>query len=139
MCNDYVTVCSTSQGFYLVKAGSMIKTLWPETFNLKGYQPFQGEGALAIGTQVSAQYKGAFCEAKVRSVDKQVKCRVTFKMGLGSTTISDKDIKTDKPLVQGATVLARHPDKQEYLEATVKEIKVRISNRTASLILHSRR
>ena len=45
---------------------------------------------------MSAKYKGAFCEAKVRSVDKLVKCRVTFKMGLGSTTISDKDIKTDK-------------------------------------------
>ena len=90
------------------------------------YFSFQGEGALAIGTQVSAKYKGAFCEAKVRSVDKQVKCRVTFKMGLGSTTISDKDIKTDKPLVQGATVLAKHPDKHEFLEAIVKEIKVRI-------------
>jgi hypothetical protein len=73
---------------------------------------------------VSAKYKGAFCEAKVRSVDKQVKCRVTFKMGLGSTTISDKDIKTDKPLIQGATVLAKHPDKQDYFEAIVKEIKV---------------
>jgi Ras-related protein Rab-1A len=77
---------------------------------------------------VSAKYKGAFCEAKVRSVDKLVKCRVTFKMGLGSTTISDKDIKTDKPLVQGATVLARHPDKQEYFEAIVKEIKVSTKN-----------
>ena len=46
-------------------------------------------------------------------------------MGLGSTTLSDKDIKTDKPLVQGATVLAKHPDKHEYFEAIVKEIKVR--------------
>ena len=95
-----------------------------EVTNFKICDFFQGEGALAIGTQVSAKYKGAFCEAKVRSVDKQVKCRVTFKMGLGSTTISDKDIKTDKPLVQGATVLAKHPDKQEYFEAIVKEIKV---------------
>jgi hypothetical protein len=50
-------------------------------------------------------------------------------MGLGSTTISDKDIKTDKPLVQGLTVLAKHPDKQEYLEATVKEIKVSSDSR----------
>ena len=73
---------------------------------------------------MSAKYKGAFCEATVRSVDKQVKCRVTFKFGLGSTTISDKDIKTDKPLVQGASVLAKHPDKQDYCEAVVKEIKV---------------
>jgi hypothetical protein len=39
---------------------------------------FQGEGALAIGTQVSAKYKGAFCEAKVRSVDKQVKTSISY-------------------------------------------------------------
>ena len=73
---------------------------------------------------MSAKYKGAFCEAKVRSVDKQVKCRVTFKTSRVSTTISDKDIKSDQPLVQGATVLAKHPDKQEYLEAVVKQIQV---------------
>ncbi len=99
---------------------------------------FQGEGALAIGTQVSAKYKGAFCEAKVRSVDKQVKCRVTFKFGLGSTTISDKDIKTDKPLVQGASVLAKHPDKQEYCEAIVKEIKVSQQLITSIGVHHNR-
>jgi hypothetical protein len=51
-------------------------------------------------------------------------------MGLGSTTISDKDIKTDKPLVQGATVLAKHPDKQEYFEAIIKEIKVSWGSRS---------
>ena len=28
---------------------------------------------LAIGTEVSAKYKGAFCEARVRKVDKEVK------------------------------------------------------------------
>ena len=34
---------------------------------------------LAIGTQVSAKYKGAYCEAKVKSIDKLVKARVTLK------------------------------------------------------------
>ena len=88
----------------------------------------QGENpaSLAIGTQVSAKYKGAFCEAKVRSVIKEVKCRVTFKAGLGSTTLSDEDIRPvgDQPIVQGANIKAKHPDKQEYLDAVINQIKV---------------
>jgi hypothetical protein len=31
---------------------------------------------LAVGTEVSAKYKGAFCEAKVRKVIRSVKCKV---------------------------------------------------------------
>jgi len=87
----------------------------------------QGENpvSLAIGTQVSAKYKGAFCEAKVRSVIKEVKCRITFKGGLGSCTLSDEAIKPidDQPIVQGVTVKAKHPDKQEYLDAIINQIK----------------
>ena len=88
----------------------------------------QGENpvSLAIGTQVSAKYKGAFCEAKVRSVIKEVKCRITFKGGLGSCTLSDDAIRPidDQPLMQGANVKAKHPDKQEYLDAIINQIKV---------------
>lgn len=82
---------------------------------------------MAIGTQVSAKYKGAFCEAKVRSVVKQVKCRVTFSSGLGSTTLSDEYVQVSPPgsnLVVGATVKAKHPDKQEYIEAVINKIQV---------------
>jgi Ras-related protein Rab-1A len=32
---------------------------------------------LTEGTEVSAKYKGAFCEAKVRKVVHSVKCRVS--------------------------------------------------------------
>ncbi|TRY72004.1 hypothetical protein TCAL_05405 [Tigriopus californicus] len=81
---------------------------------------------LAIGTQVSAKYKGAFCEAKVRSVVKQVKCRVTFSAGLGITTLSDEYVQVISPggsLVVGATVKAKHPDKQEYIEAVINKIQ----------------
>jgi len=31
---------------------------------------------LAVGTEVSAKYKGAFCEAKIRKISKTVKCKV---------------------------------------------------------------
>lgn len=33
---------------------------------------------LAVGTEVSAKYKGAFCEAKVRKIVRSVKCKVTY-------------------------------------------------------------
>jgi len=32
---------------------------------------------LSKGIDVSAKYKGAFCEAKVRTVEKSVKCKVS--------------------------------------------------------------
>ena len=89
---------------------------------------YQGENpvSLAIGTQVSAKYKGAFCEAKVRSVIKEVKCRITFKGGLGSCTLSDEAIQPidDQPIIQGANVKAKHPDKQDYFDAVINQIKV---------------
>jgi Ras-related protein Rab-1A len=31
---------------------------------------------LPVGTEVSAKYKGAFCEAKVRKINRNVKCLV---------------------------------------------------------------
>ena len=34
---------------------------------------------LTVGTDVSAKYRGAFCEAKVKKVTRIVKCKVTFK------------------------------------------------------------
>ncbi len=94
--------------------------------NYKAVACFQNEtpASLPIGTHVSAKYKGAFCEAKVRSVVKQVKCRVTFKFGYGSTTLSDEYIRCASPLAVGSSVTARHPDKQEYLEATINKIQV---------------
>ena len=34
---------------------------------------------LEVGTEVSAKYRGAFCEAKVRKVVKQVKAKVSMR------------------------------------------------------------
>ncbi|CAH1262965.1 ARID4A [Branchiostoma lanceolatum] len=44
---------------------------------------------LSVGTEVSAKYRGAFCEAKVKIVKKLVKCKVTFKNDSSSTQITD--------------------------------------------------
>ena len=55
---------------------------------------------------------------------------------MGSCTLSDEAIKPidDQPIVQGVTVKAKHPDKQEYLDAIINQIKVRI--RSMSLPEH---
>ena len=37
---------------------------------------------LEVGTEVSAKYRGAFCEAKVRKVVKQVKAKVSMRRAL---------------------------------------------------------
>ncbi|KZC11281.1 AT-rich interactive domain-containing protein 4B, partial [Dufourea novaeangliae] len=76
---------------------------------------------LSVGTEVSAKYKGAFCEAKIRKVVRSVKCRVTYKQGLGTATVADDQIKGT--LRVGASVEARHGDKKEFVEATITKIQ----------------
>lgn len=76
---------------------------------------------LSVGTEVSAKYKGAFCEAKIRKVVRSVKCRVTYKQGLGTATVADDQIKGT--LRVGAVVEAKHGDRKEYVEATITKIQ----------------
>ncbi|KAF5308168.1 hypothetical protein FQR65_LT06348 [Abscondita terminalis] len=76
---------------------------------------------LSVGTAVSAKYKGAFCEAKVSKVVRVVKCKVTYKMGLGTATVSDEQIKG--PLRVGQVVQAKHLDKKEFVDATITKIQ----------------
>lgn len=76
---------------------------------------------LSVGTEVSAKYKGAFCEAKIRKVVRSVKCRVTYKQGLGTATVTDDQIRGT--LRVGASVEARHSDKKEFVEATITKIQ----------------
>ncbi|XP_058808963.1 AT-rich interactive domain-containing protein 4B isoform X2 [Phymastichus coffea] len=76
---------------------------------------------LSVGTEVSAKYKGAFCEAKIRKVVRSVKCRVTYKQGLGTSTVTDDQIKGT--LRVGASVEAKHNDRKEYVDATITKIQ----------------
>ncbi|XP_015185749.1 PREDICTED: AT-rich interactive domain-containing protein 4A-like isoform X2 [Polistes dominula] len=76
---------------------------------------------LSVGTEVSAKYKGAFCEAKIRKVVRSVKCRVTYKQGLGTATVTDDQIRGT--LRVGASVEARHSDKKDFVEATITKIQ----------------
>ncbi|XP_063698426.1 AT-rich interactive domain-containing protein 4B isoform X2 [Culicoides brevitarsis] len=76
---------------------------------------------LLVGTEVSAKYKGAFCEAKVRKVVRNIKCKVAYKQGLGSGTVGDDMIRGQ--IRMGATVEVKHPDRKEYVEATITKIQ----------------
>ncbi|XP_054087882.1 serine-rich adhesin for platelets isoform X1 [Zeugodacus cucurbitae] len=80
--------------------------------------------SLPVGTEVSAKYKGAFCEAKVSKVVRNIKVKVAYKQGLGSGTVSDDLIKVAPGHLRvGATVEVRHPDRKELVECTVTKIQ----------------
>jgi DNA-binding sugar fermentation-stimulating protein len=55
-----------------------LKKLMKNGLNTKRLIFLQGDDPpyLTVGTEVSAKYKGAFCEAKVRKVVRSVKCKV---------------------------------------------------------------
>lgn len=76
---------------------------------------------LSIGTDVSAKYKGAFCEAKIKKINKNVKCRLTLKQGSGSLTVND-DLITGNLRV-GGHVVVKHPDRNNQLvDAIINKI-----------------
>eukprot|EP01135_Chromosphaera_perkinsii_P002813 Nk52_evm3s228 gene=Nk52_evmTU3s228 len=85
--------------------------------------PVPAEGLLlTIGTEVSAKYKGAFCQAKIIAVDVKLNIRVTFEKGKGSHSVQLSDIKSNKPIDQGVSVEAKHPDDQRYLTGKILKI-----------------
>lgn len=79
---------------------------------------------LTVGTDVSAKYKGAFCEAKITDVNKHVKLRVLFDGSNGTYLIDDSDLKTGSSLETGTKIEAKHPEKkqQTYVQATITKI-----------------
>ncbi|XP_055380997.1 AT-rich interactive domain-containing protein 4B [Condylostylus longicornis] len=79
--------------------------------------------SLPVGTEVSAKYKGAFCEAKVRKVVRNIKVKVLYKQpGLGSGIVPDDAIKTGILRV-GASVEVKHPERRDLVEATITKIQ----------------
>lgn len=75
---------------------------------------------LTVGTDVSAKYKGAFCEAKVRKVVRKINCKVAYKKG-GTGSVSDEQIIG--LLRVGNTVEIKDPDKRDTVEATITKIQ----------------
>lgn len=73
---------------------------------------------LTVGTEVSAKYKGAFCEAKIKSIARLVKCRVSLKGTGPSVVVTDDNI--NGPLRVGANVEAKH--NSNLVEGTITKI-----------------
>ncbi|XP_061480512.1 AT-rich interactive domain-containing protein 4B isoform X3 [Rhineura floridana] len=74
---------------------------------------------LTVGTDVSAKYRGAFCEAKIKTAKRLVKVKVTFKHDSSTVEVQDDHIKG--PLKVGTVVEVRNPD-GTYQEAVINKL-----------------
>ncbi|XP_062320396.1 AT-rich interactive domain-containing protein 4B isoform X1 [Osmerus eperlanus] len=74
---------------------------------------------LTVGTDVSAKYRGAFCEAKIKTAKRLVKAKVTFKPDLSTAEVQDEHIRG--PLKVGAAVEVKNQD-GVYQEATITKL-----------------
>ncbi|KAK7505528.1 hypothetical protein BaRGS_00003273 [Batillaria attramentaria] len=75
---------------------------------------------LPIGTDVSAKYRGAFCEAKVKKVIKSVKCKIILKDSQTSIIVTDENITG--PLKVGSNVEVKHPDSGQQAEGVINKV-----------------
>ncbi|XP_016396685.1 AT-rich interactive domain-containing protein 4B [Sinocyclocheilus rhinocerous] len=74
---------------------------------------------LTVGTDVSAKYRGAFCEAKIKTAKRLVKAKVTFKPSSSTAEVHDEHIRG--VLKVGTVVEARNQD-GIYQEATINKL-----------------
>uniref|UniRef100_A0A3B4T2S4 AT-rich interactive domain 4A n=1 Tax=Seriola dumerili TaxID=41447 RepID=A0A3B4T2S4_SERDU len=59
---------------------------------------------LTVGTDVSAKYRGAFCEAKIKTVKRMVKVKVTLKGESTSQVVQDDQVKGPLRLMMSCDV-----------------------------------
>lgn len=76
---------------------------------------------LPVGTEVSAKYRGAFCEAKVKKIVRSVKCKIYLKETLNSVVVTDDHI-TKGSLKVGSTVEYKNPDTGQPMEAVINKL-----------------
>jgi len=72
---------------------------------------------LPVGTEVSAKYRGAFCEAKVKKVVKNIKMKVTLTETNTHINVTDEGVKGT--LYTGAKVEVWHGDPGQYVEGVI--------------------
>uniref|UniRef100_A0A8C6D1J4 AT-rich interactive domain-containing protein 4A n=1 Tax=Moschus moschiferus TaxID=68415 RepID=A0A8C6D1J4_MOSMO len=74
---------------------------------------------LTVGTDVSAKYRGAFCEAKIKTVKRLVKVKVLLKQDNTTQLVQDDQVKG--PLRVGALVETRTSD-GSFQEAVISKL-----------------
>jgi len=72
---------------------------------------------IRVGADVSAKFKGAFCEARVKAIKKFIKCKVLLKHG-ASCIVNDDQI--DGPLKVNETVRVKQDN--DLFEGTITKL-----------------
>lgn len=75
---------------------------------------------LAVGTEVSAKYRGAFCEAKVKKLVRSVKCKVVLKDSQIPMMVTDDQLKGI--LKVGEVVELKDPDSGQIVQGTISKL-----------------
>ncbi|XP_055957452.1 AT-rich interactive domain-containing protein 4B [Patella vulgata] len=75
---------------------------------------------LTVGTDVSAKYKGAFCEAKVKKVNKLLKVKVILKECHSALLVTDENVNGH--LVVGGGVSVKQPSNGQMVEGIINKI-----------------
>ncbi|XP_004690786.1 PREDICTED: AT-rich interactive domain-containing protein 4B [Condylura cristata] len=102
--------------------GARLLLLWlEETEKVEhfGAQALDEPPYLTVGTDVSAKYRGAFCEAKIKTAKRLVKVKVTFRHDSSTVEVQDDHIKG--PLKVGAIVEVKNLD-GAYQEAVINKL-----------------
>ncbi|KAI4873417.1 hypothetical protein NFI96_016660, partial [Prochilodus magdalenae] len=89
------------------------------TFYYLSLQTLEEPPYLTVGTDVSAKYRGAFCEAKIKTAKRLVKAKVTFKPDSSTAEVHDEHIRGT--LRVGAVVEVKNQD-GIYQEATINKL-----------------
>ncbi|XP_039259937.2 uncharacterized protein LOC120336341 isoform X1 [Styela clava] len=76
---------------------------------------------LTVGTEVSAKYRGAFCEAQIKVVKKNVSYKVLSKKTGKSCHLSEENI--NGVLKIGSAVEALFPEQTDWQECTIQSAK----------------
>ncbi|XP_053088576.1 AT-rich interactive domain-containing protein 4B isoform X4 [Pangasianodon hypophthalmus] len=100
-------------GSLQIRTEEIAQQLWTEMKTLE--EP----AYLTVGTDVSAKYRGAFCEAKIKTAKKLVKAKVTFKPDSSTAEVHDEHIRGN--LKVGAVVEVKNQD-GIYQEATINKL-----------------
>ncbi|XP_059813213.1 AT-rich interactive domain-containing protein 4A isoform X2 [Hypanus sabinus] len=87
--------------------------------DLQGLQAADEPAYLTVGTDVSAKYRGAFCEAKIKTVKRLVKVKVLLKHDNSTQVVQDDQVKG--PLRIGASVEVKGSD-GSYQEAAINKL-----------------
>ncbi|KAI2658130.1 AT-rich interactive domain-containing protein 4B [Labeo rohita] len=103
---EFVTIYTRKQSEKCGMLGTLAETLEEPPY-------------LTVGTDVSAKYRGAFCEAKIKTAKRLVKAKVTFKFDSSTAEVHDEHIRG--VLKVGAVVEARNQD-GIYQEATINKL-----------------